>query len=68
MKCTVPGCDVAEPSVGTLTCVIWGGRRLCYATHFPEWVRWQDAHGDRPPNETEWKAWVAKQRLAKGAA
>ncbi len=37
MRCIVPGCAVTSSVVGGNTCVIWGGRRLCYP-HFSDFA------------------------------
>lgn len=66
-RCSIPGCPEVEPGVGTRTCVIWGQRRLCYASHFPLWVAWQDEHGDRAPTDAEWATWARAVTNARAA-
>ena len=57
MRCNVPGCSVSETG-GRETCVVWGGRRLCYP-HFVAWAVWTQTPVDRAPIDTEWQAFTA---------
>lgn len=59
--CCVPGCQVREDGSGA-TCVIWGGKRLCYA-HFADFASHplSESCSDRGagPTSAEWWKFLA---------
>lgn len=62
-RCCVPGCTETEPAVGQETCIIWGGKRLCYAKHSPDFAssRLSDVCSERGsgPTDDEWKSFLS---------
>jgi hypothetical protein len=70
-RCCIPGCEVVERGVGVDTCVAWGGRRLCYATHFPDFAAHplSEACSERGkgPTEAEWREFLSGLRAKEAA-